>query len=331
MKMVDKDLKIDLENKRLLFEYDFGEGLKIKGLSISFNFDNISVNFIDYLNQYLEKYDKKDKRVMCLAINRFKQFIGNCEYLESQAITLPFLQKFATFLNDNGKGEGPYSTWKRFRRILKKATDDHIFLTNPAIGVKFQPPHDVLKKAVLTAEEFSQLISTPYHISPDLKKAIIFSYYTGLRWCDVHRLTYQNIDFVTKRLTITQAKTDCIITNPLCDELIALIGPPDIPSRKLFNLPSYMTANRMLKQWVSASGIQKHITWHCLRHSVATELLRNGENIKLVADFLGHSNLKTVGRYVRALDEDKKRALQKLPSLKPIISSPTGNPQSELV
>ncbi|MBS5563479.1 tyrosine-type recombinase/integrase [Bacteroides fragilis] len=35
--------------------------------------------------------------------------------------------------------------------------------------------------------------------------------------------------------------------------------------------------------------MDKHISWHCARHSFAVNILNNGANIKTVAGLLGHS------------------------------------------
>jgi len=53
---------------------------------------------------------------------------------------------------------------------------------------------------------------------------------------------------------------------------------------------------------VKRVGINKHISWHCLRHSIVTNILSDGANIKTVAVLLGHSGLRYTDRYTRAVD-----------------------------
>ena len=46
-----------------------------------------------------------------------------------------------------------------------------------------------------------------------------------------------------------------------------------------------------------AAGLERHITPHMLRHTVATLLLRNGVDIRVVQEFLGHASIATTQRY----------------------------------
>ena len=98
-----------------------------------------------------------------------------------------------------------------------------------------------------------------------------------------------------------------------------MIGTPEAQGKGkdnlIFELPSHTMCLKALRRWCAKAGIDKHITWHCGRHSFATNLLENGANVKVVADLLGHSGLSYVERYVRALDESKKRALNSLPAI----------------
>ena len=64
--------------------------------------------------------------------------------------------------------------------------------------------------------------------------------------------------------------------------------------------------------WVKRAGIDKHITWHCARHSFAVNILNNGANIKTVASLLGHSCLKHTEKYTRAVDSLKEAAINSL-------------------
>lgn len=59
------------------------------------------------------------------------------------------------------------------------------------------------------------------------------------------------------------------------------------------------------------AGIERHVTPHMLRHTVATLLLRNGANIRVVQGFLGHASIATTQRYTHVTKEHLAGVLRK--------------------
>jgi site-specific recombinase XerD len=57
--------------------------------------------------------------------------------------------------------------------------------------------------------------------------------------------------------------------------------------------------------------IKRHVTPHMLRHTVATLLLRNGVDIRVVQEFLGHASIVTTQRYTHVTKEHLVRVLKK--------------------
>ena len=57
--------------------------------------------------------------------------------------------------------------------------------------------------------------------------------------------------------------------------------------------------------------IRRHVTPHMLRHTVATLLLRNGADIRVVQEFLGHASIATTQRYTHVTKEHMVRVLRK--------------------
>lgn len=99
----------------------------------------------------------------------------------------------------------------------------------------------------------------------------------------------------------------------------AIIGAKGSKKNKdlIFHLPSHNAALSVLSHWVKRAGIDKHITWHCARHSFATLILKDGSiDLRTVSGLLGHSSLKYVEQYTRIIDDRKKKALNSLPEIK---------------
>ena len=290
-----------------------------------------NINFLDYFQAYINKYTKKDIRMVQIALQRFKDFLKETpEYtiyarsIRPEQISRDMIEAFTEYLQSRSVGEGAKSIYQRFKKVIKYAIEHDVMTKNPCTGIIIKVDDQILRKDVLSLEEVQQLVATyDEKQNPEVRRAFIFCLYSGLRYCDVKDLTFANVDYSNKLLKFEQAKTKGHSANsgvviPLNEGLIKLIGEPASDQTKdslIFTLPSYEMCLKSLKRWVKAAGIDKHISWHCARHSFAVNILNNGANIKTVASLLGHSGLKHTEKYTRAVDRLKEDAINSLPTL----------------
>lgn len=290
-------------------------------------------NLLAYWDSFIKNEDVADKRLMKAALNHFKRFLEEeypmfADRIEPKQLRPDMMQRFVEFLIDNHKGQGAMTYYKRFKRLINYAISKGVIKNNPCKGSDGKPiappkTDDILAKDILSSEELQQLFSTHYHgENPEIRRAFALTCYSGIRYCDIVKLTYSDIDYSNKVLTFRQSKTAAHssksgVNIPLNDTLLAIIGEKqeDAKDDLIFHLPSSTMCLKALDRWTKRAGIDKHITWHCGRHSFATMILTNGANVKVVSELLGHSSLRFTEIYVRAMDEAKKNAINSLPTL----------------
>jgi site-specific recombinase XerD len=286
------------------------------------------INFLDFFQAYIDSYTKKDIRMVDMALKRFKDFLKDTpeynKYMKSirpEMLNKDMMIAFTEYLQSRSKGEGAKSIYQRFKKVINYAVEHDIIAKNPCYKVTIKTDEQILKKDVLSLEEIQQLINTHYdNESNNVRRAFILCLYCGLRFCDVKDLTYENVDYSNMLLKFEQNKTKghsgtSGVIIPINEFILSLIGeqPTADSNDLLFNLPSYESCSKSVKRWVKRAGINKHISWHCARHSFAVNVLNNGANIKTVASLLGHSGLKHTEKYTRAVDQLKKDAINSLP------------------
>lgn len=320
-KTMAERIRLETEMKLLQKEFNIKE-------------DNTSdIDFIKYFQSYNDKYTKKDYRMMTGALQRFKDFL-TYKYgskfnngIKMSQIDRDMMNYFVEYLQSKSKGEGASNYWQHFKKVIKYAIEHDVITKSPCMGVVCKVDKQVLRKDILSLDEIEKLILTKYPgQNQEIRKAFIFCLYTGLRFCDVKDLKYSNIDYSYRHLKFEQNKTKGHSANsgvviPLNDSLISLIGNPQKnefgeinKETLLFNLPSQTMCLKALKRWTARAGIEKHITWHCARHSFAVNILNKGANIKTVASLLGHAGLKHTEKYTRAVDSLKEAAINSLPT-----------------
>ncbi len=285
------------------------------------------VDFHTWYDVFIADYTKTDKGKIKRVHEVFVEYLDSkpvyqkfAKRMKPNQVTKDMMVGFTEYLQSRFNGETPHTLYARFKKVIKAMVDKDVMRKNPCNGVSIKIDKNKLTKDVLSIEEVKRLIATPVEReNPDIRRAFIFCLYCGLRWCDVKDLTYANVDYANRILIFEQSKTKghssaSGVVIPLNDGLLKLIGEGKRDAL-IFPLPSHTMCLKALRHWTKRAGIDKHITWHCARHSFATNILSNGANIKTVANLLGHSDLRHTEKYLRVIDSLKEAAINSLPEL----------------
>ncbi len=153
--------------------------------------------------------------------------------------------------------------------------------------------------------------------SPLLKRAALFSSLTGLRFSDIQKMVWSELEYIKGQgyfLKFSQKKTKGVEDLPISEQAYSFTNgttnPKDMQQDKpVFEGLKYSAYhNKHLFQWIGSAGITKDITFHCFRHTFATLQLFNGTDIYTVSKMLGHKDLKTTLVYAKIVDETKRKA-----------------------
>ena len=171
------------------------------------------------------------------------------------------------------------------------------------------------RRGFLTIEELNSVVKTECN-NPLLKRAALFSALTGLRFSDVKKMIWDEIQYIDGQgyfLNFSQLKTKGVEALPISEQAYNLLGERKEPTDRVFEGLTYSAyENKHLAQWIGASGITKDITFHCFRHTFATLQLFNGTDIYTVSKMLGHKDLKTTQIYAKVVDAAKRDAADKI-------------------
>lgn len=261
----------------------------------------------------------RSKRNAQARVEQYLLYIGKPD-LALKEVDKAFCKGFIAFLKtctfNNGKKTLGSTTCRifvnRLAAALNKAVHEGLIDRNPfkQLETKEKPQKRSTMREFLTIEELRSLIATPcrYEI---VKKAFLFSCFTGLRYSDMKTLKWSEIhtaaDGKTLYIEHEQIKTKNRVTIPLSDEAMKWLPRRAKDKDTVFHQLriTSTTVEVVLGEWVQEAGIQKHITYHVARHTAATLLLTLGADLYTVSKILGHQSIKMTEVYAKIVDKKK--------------------------
>ena len=149
----------------------------------------------------------------------------------------------------------------------------------------------------------------------------------GLRACDVVALTLDDIHWRRGPICVRQSKTGKPLELPLTDDVSLAIQdylkqvPRGKACRQVFlrqrapqGILKPTAVIEAFQAWSRRSGLEiPYKGAHCIRHSYALHLMRQGVALKTIGDLLGHRSPESTTAYLRLATEDLRRVALPMP------------------
>lgn len=310
-----------------------------KEIKTKLNFDKVVK---EYMSNYVEKELRKTTESLYYYLyeSRLKDYFGKIKIDEiKRSDIINFLENYSDVLTQ--------STLKKYRNflsgILNYAIQKEYIQQNVAEKIKL-PKGKVIEKqpnfySFKLIEELIEEMKKECEHSEQCVCVQVLAY-TGMRRSEALPLLVSDIDFEKNTIKIDKAlvratKYGNILSKPKSKNSIRIISIPDKLAvvlkeyiennnlkENLFNLkPEYIT--KWFRTYINKKNIEHrknkkgntedkypHLTLHGLRHSYATHLVLNNQDIVTVSSLLGHSSVIITGQiYVEKSNELQKEAV----------------------
>jgi site-specific recombinase XerD len=107
-------------------------------------------------------------------------------------------------------------------------------------------------------------------------------------------------------------KTKEVITIPLTKKAKALIKNYKNGNESVFKVYASQKTNTILRELIADAGIEKHISFHCARHTFATLALNKDMPLAAIQKLLGHNSVKTTQLYSKIMDMTIFKEMEKM-------------------
>lgn len=284
------------------------------------------INFVEYFRKLANKRKASNYDNWISALHYLETFTdGNLKFAD---LNEKVLEDFKDYLLSTKSKKSDKTTlsqnsavsyFNKVKATLKQAYKDGILQNDLNAKVSPIKPEET-RREYLTIEELNTLVKTPFS-NELLKRAVLFSALTGLRFSDIQKMRWSEIEYIKGKgyfINFNQKKTKGVEVYPISEQAYSFTKGKDNPKemeqeKNVFeNLPYSAYHNKQLAKWILEAGITKKITFHNFRHTFATLQLYSGTDIYTVSKMLGHKDLKTTQIYVKIVDEAKRKASNKI-------------------
>ena len=211
------------------------------------------------------------------------------------------------------------------RAVFSRGIKNGKVSQNPVSKVRFFRETDRARTRYLTFDEAERLLKL---CPPDLRRVVLVALRTGMRQSEILHLRWRDVDTTTNQFVIRRSKSGKPRFIPIHPDLEEMLK--NIPKS-----PEFIFSNRrgghgiwngtLRTAWDTALDLAeiRDFRFHDLRHTAASHLVLKGASLQVVAEILGHADLRMTQRYAHLSPEFKATAIALLPRSS-VINEPIG-------
>ena len=271
-------------------------------------------NYRNYL-KYERAYSDNTVGAYMNDLNKYEEFLKK-DILESDTEDLEKYLKYIKNLESTTVAHKITSIKSYFNYNIKRG----IVSVNPADKVS-SPKLTKHLPEYLTEEEVGKLLDVEVKSPYDYRNKTILEllYSSGIRISELVNIKTPNYDSEECLIRIMgKGSKERIV--PLGDYAINIMNDYMNNYRPLINKKhtDYVFVNnrgdkisrqfifKVIKKEALKKGIKKDISPHTLRHTFATHLLKNGADLRIIQELLGHENISTTQIYTHVTNNKLK-------------------------
>jgi site-specific recombinase XerD len=296
-------------------------------------FFNHIEDFIDYRKTIYETSDET-VRSNCIDLNLFRDFVKdrNADYIDG-----PIVMEFQYYLKKERKNSGPSIN----RKIFTLRSYGHFLNLQEVEKADKLPFYDVLKvrggyrqrPGALTHEQLQQFFNSIARTSfLGIRDYAVYAlmYDLGLRIGEVNKLNLEDVDLKNKQITVLgkgNRRRELYLNAEMLQILSEWLAvrhnfKNSLQSSALFiskkgNRLAIRTMEDNMNKLVDRLDLKVYfkVTCHTLRHTFASHLNDNGEDVLVIQSLLGHSSPRSARIYIHPSQDRIREALEKLPGV----------------
>ena len=287
--------------------------------------------FYEYNNIMQKNYSYSTARSSASVLTKFFVFISNCGIFSIKDIKIQHIYEFINSIDSEKYSKYTiYETKYKLKKFFDYLYDNKKYeYSGNDIFPKIAKVDRVKLPSYYTIEEINLILKQVNRKTKRGKRdfaILLLAIVYGLRNSDIIRLKYENILWNENKIELIQHKTKRLLELPLTDNVkYAIIdylknARPEIETDYIF-LPtkppySYIdkeNASSLYKSvadYIKKAGIDKGRKrgLHALRHSLASNMLKNNIEVSTISGILGHSSIDVTNAYL-SIDEEQLRKL----------------------